>query len=89
MTLIRGADTTGGNFDAAFHFSGRNHDINGDETSVYTLTGSGLTAGSFRFVSVPSRSGGSKNEDGHGESAWISGSEFYSTLQNQRVIQCS
>ena len=51
------ADTTGGNFDFAFHFSNHNHDISGGETSVYTLTDLGLTANSFRSVSIPSFSG--------------------------------
>jgi hypothetical protein len=57
------AGTTSGNFDLAFHF--HNHDISGGETSVYTLTGSDLTADSFRSISVPSRSGGSENKGGH------------------------
>ena len=59
------ADTTGGNFDFAFHFSNHNHDISGGETSVYTLTDLGLTANSFRSFSVPSRCGVGENEDGH------------------------
>ena len=55
------ADTTGGNFDFAFHFSNHNHDISGGETSVYSLTDLGLTADSFRSASVPSFS----ENDGH------------------------
>jgi hypothetical protein len=57
------ADTTGGNFDFAFHFSNHNHDISGGETSVYSLTDLGLTADSFRSASVPSFS----ENDGHND----------------------
>lgn len=76
------AGTTSGNFDIAFHFSGRNHDISGDETSVYTLTGSGLTADSFRSISVPSHSGGGENEDGHHHQNFIGGG-FLGAIQLQ------
>ena len=57
------ADTTGGNFDFAFHFSNHNHDISGGETSVYSLTDLGLTADSFRSACVPSFS----ENDGHSD----------------------
>jgi hypothetical protein len=59
------ADTTGGNFDFAFHFNSHNHNISGGETSVYTLTDLGLTASSFGSVSVPSFSGDEGHNDEH------------------------
>ena len=58
-------DTTGGNFDFAFHFSNHNHDISSGETSVYALTDLGLTGNSFRSVSVPSFSGNDGHNDEH------------------------
>jgi hypothetical protein len=71
-------DTTGGNFDFAFHFSNHNHDISGGETSVYSLTDLGLTADSFRSASVPSFSENDGHNDDHGKYTWITGNEFVS-----------
>ena len=49
------ADGTGGNFDVAFHFNPNNPgELGQGNTSVYTLTGSGITANSFNSVSVSS-----------------------------------
>lgn len=49
------ADGTGGNFDFAFHFPTSNPgELAQGHTSVYTLTGAGLTASSFDSVSVSS-----------------------------------
>jgi hypothetical protein len=75
-------DTTGGNFDFAFHFSNHKHDISGGETSVYTLTDLELTANSFRSFSVPSRSGGSDYEDSHHQQNFIGGG-FLGAIQLQ------
>lgn len=49
------ANGTGGKFDFAFHFPG---ELVHGHTSVYTLTGAGITANSFNSVSVPAPNGG-------------------------------
>jgi PEP-CTERM motif len=69
------ANGTGGKFDFAFHFSG---ELLPGHTSVYTLTGAGITANSFNSVSVPAPNGGGYLGAIHvqgyeGTSVWISG----------------
>jgi hypothetical protein len=53
------ADGTGGKFDFAFHFNTANPGQLGQgNSSVYTLTGAGITANSFNSISVPAPNGG-------------------------------
>ncbi len=49
------ANGTGGKFDFVFHFPG---ELVHGHTSVYTLTGAGITANSFNSVSVHAPNGG-------------------------------
>ncbi|ABB75184.1 PEP-CTERM protein-sorting domain-containing protein [Nitrosospira multiformis ATCC 25196] len=73
------ADGTGGNFDFAFHFPTRNPgELGQGHTSVYTLTGGGITADSFNAVSVsapPNAGNGgyvsALHVQGYGNSVWI------------------
>ena len=69
------ANGTGGKFDFAFHFPG---ELVPGHTSVYTLTGAGITANSFNSISVPAPNGGGYLGAIHvqgyqGTSAWIGG----------------
>lgn len=75
------ADGTGGNFDFAFHFpTNAPGELAQGHTSVYTLTGAGITASSFNDVSVsapPTANNGgyvsALHVQGYGNSVWISG----------------
>ncbi|MBN9131743.1 MAG: PEP-CTERM sorting domain-containing protein [Nitrosospira multiformis] len=75
------ADGTGGNFDFAFHFTTTNPgELAQGKTSVYTLTGTGITADSFNALSVsapPTAGNGgyvsALHVQGYGNSVWISG----------------
>ncbi len=75
------ADGTGGGFDFAFHFSTSNPgELGQGNTSVYTLTGGGITANSFNSNSVslpPSAGNGgyvsALHVQGYGNSVWIAG----------------
>lgn len=69
------ADGTGGYFDFAFHFKTSNPgELGQGHTSVYTLTGTGITANSFNSLSV---NGGNYlsalHMQGYGNSVWVSG----------------
>lgn len=71
------ADGTGGKFDLAFTFSSGDGELGPAHTSVYTITGAGLTASSFNSVSVPAPNGGNYlsalHLQGYGNSVWIAG----------------
>lgn len=74
------ADGTGGNFDFAFHFNTSNPgELGLGHTSVYTLTGAGITASAFNSLSVPAPNGGNYLSAIHvagydnGKSVWVSG----------------
>lgn len=73
------ADGTGGYFDFAFHFKPSNPgELGQGHTSVYTLTGAGITANSFNSVSVPGPGGGylsALHVQGYGNSVWIAGTQ--------------
>jgi hypothetical protein len=70
------ADGTGGKFDLQFSFSNGGELAQG-HTSIYTITGAGLTASSFNSVSVPAPNGGNYlsalHLQGYGNSVWIAG----------------
>lgn len=70
------ADGTGGKFDFAFHFPTKNPgELAQGHTSVYTLTGAGITANSFNSISVPAPNGGGYvgaiHVQGYGDSVWV------------------
>lgn len=70
------ADGTGGDFDFAFHFSTANPgQLAQGGTSVYTLTGTGITASSFNFLSVGHPNSGpylgAIHVQGYGDSVWV------------------
>jgi hypothetical protein len=74
------ADGTGGGFDFAFHFPNGASELAQGHTSVYTLTGGGITANSFNDISVslPAAAGNggyvsALHVQGYGNSVWISG----------------
>ncbi|MEO6824375.1 MAG: PEP-CTERM sorting domain-containing protein [Nitrosospira sp.] len=72
------ADGTGGKFDFAFHFNTANPGQLGQgNSSMYTLTGAGITASSFNSVSVPAPNGGGYvgaiHVQGYGDSVWVAG----------------
>jgi hypothetical protein len=74
------ADGTGGMFDFAFHFEPNLKELGQGQTSVYTLTGSNITANSFNSLSIPDKEGkggnyvGAIHVQGYGNSVWIAGS---------------
>jgi hypothetical protein len=72
------ADGIGGKFDFAFHFNTSNPgELGQGHTSVYALTGAGITASSFNSLSVPAPDGGNYlsaiHVQGYGNSVWVSG----------------
>jgi hypothetical protein len=71
------ADGTGGYFDFAFHFKPSNPgELGQSHTSVYDLTGIGITAASFNSLSIPGPGGnyiGAIHVQGYGDSVWIAG----------------
>jgi hypothetical protein len=84
------ADGTGGDFDFAFHFSTSNPGQLGQgNSSVYTLTGAGITASSFNSVSISdplnaSNGGyvGAAHVQGYGNSVWIAGTAITQIPEN-------
>jgi hypothetical protein len=72
------ADGTGGKFDLAYSFSNGDGELGPAHTSVYTITGAGLTASSFNSLSVPAPNGGNYLSALHlqgydGSSVWVAG----------------
>lgn len=73
------ADGTGGDYDIYFAFPTANPgQLARNTTSQYTITGTGLTANSFNFLSVPQNaSGGSYisavHVQGYNDSVWVAG----------------
>jgi hypothetical protein len=76
------ADGTGGNFDLQFTFSNGAGELGQGHTSVYTITGTGITANSFNSVSVssPANAGNGGYVSAlhlqgydNGNSVWVSG----------------
>ncbi|UMR29310.1 PEP-CTERM sorting domain-containing protein [Massilia sp. MB5] len=74
------ADGVGGDYDIYFAFPTANPgQLARNATSVYTLTGTGLTASSFDFLSTPKQDGGSYigavHVQGYNDSVWLGGTK--------------
>ncbi|NVD98079.1 PEP-CTERM sorting domain-containing protein [Massilia sp. BJB1822] len=73
------ADGTGGDYDINFEFPTANPgQLARNATSKYTLTGAGLTANSFNYLSVPQNADGGSyisaiHVQGYNDSVWIAG----------------
>lgn len=71
------ADGTGGKFDLEFDFHSAAQQLAQGSSSVYMLSGTGLTAESFRYLSVPAPSGGNYlsaiHVQGYADSVWLAG----------------
>lgn len=86
------ADGTGGKFDLQFSFFNGAGELAQGHTSVYTITGAGLTASSFNSLSVPAPNGGNYLSALHlqgydnGNSVWVAGTGIFRVPQNPAEI---